>query len=192
MKNEPKKLQYKDYVKVDDNKDDVIDGLEGFESVAILAKRAQYRVTQRPIAYSVIGGIHNAGGKVCHLRFRIEIAEEMGWRLGDCIDIRLNRNTHQVMARKDNRRGYKLVATSKRNGISSYRISLRWQEDFGFPNVFSQVGCEIIRMIDGGVIFRICVEDDEIPYDTDYKIETTVDDGGVGFNPRTRANRIPS
>lgn len=158
-----------------------------FQSVAVLAKRAQYKVTQRPIAYSVNGGMHNASGKTICIRWRLEIAEEMGWRLGDCVDIRTDTDQPNViMVVKCDERGYKLFAASKRNGIACLYNRVRWQDSLGFPNVFIQVGCDVVEMIDGGVIFRIRVEDDEKPLgDMSYKEPTKIEGDAFGFTPRT-------
>lgn len=161
--------------------------LEGFESVSLLSKRAQYRVTQRPVAYSVVGGLHNSGGKTCHFRFRVDLTESLGWKLGDCVEVQLNRSNGQVAIFKSEERGYKLVATSKRNGIASYRVGIRWNEDFGFPNVYSQVGCDVVNEIEGGMIIRIRTEDDVKPSSdvASYKDPTKIDDSGLGLTPRT-------
>lgn len=169
---------------------------DGFESVAILAKRAQYKVTQRPVAYSVTGGIHNTAGKNIQIRWRIEIAEEMGWRLGDCVDVRIKRDRTPdepclVKVVKCAEKGYKLHASSKRNGVSSLRVGIRWEPSLNFPNVFTQVGCDIVEVIEGGMIFRIRTEDDERPLgDMSYKEPTRIEGDSFGFTPRTLTHRF--
>lgn len=163
----------------------------GFESLATLARRAQYKVTEKPIAYSVCGGVHNVAGKICYFRIRYEFAEDLGWKPGDCLDVLWDKERQIARLVKSEKRGYKLTISSKRNGIASYRIGWSWQDSFGFPDLKRQVSCDIIEVFDGGVELRIRAEDDDSEADfKPYKDAVIEDEGGVGFTPRTRSNYL--
>lgn len=160
-----------------------------FESISLLARRAQYKVTEKPLAYSVTGGEHNAGGKLSTLRIRYELAEEVGWKPGDCVDVLWDNDEQLGKLELSGVRGYKLTVTSKRNGIASYRISFTFLADFGFPDVTKQVGCTILEKGAGYIIFRINTEEDKPEEAPEYKLAPPAEDGGIGFTPRIETVR---
>lgn len=155
-----------------------------FESISVLARRAQYKVTEKPLAYSVVGGAHNAGGKLSVLRIRYELAEKLGWKPGDCVDVLWDNEAQIGKLQRSEIRGYRLTVTSKRNGVASYRVSFTFITEFGLPDVTRQVGCTVLEEGEGWLTFRINAEEDAPEEAPDYKLADASPDGGIGFNPR--------
>lgn len=160
-----------------------------FESISHLAKKAQYKLTDKKLAYSITGGEHNVSGRIVTFRLRHDLTIELGWKAGDCIDILWDKDQQVGRLVHSDHRGYKLVIVGKRNGISSLRVGFTWIEEARFPLVKSQVPCEY-ELIENGLQFKILIEPEDLLEVPEYKSITQALDYGAGFTPKSRSNNI--
>jgi hypothetical protein len=155
----------------------------GFQSLADISKYGQYKLTECPLTYSIVGGYHNAGGKLINFRILTRLAAEVNFNAGDCVDVLWDAERGVGRLERSAVKGWRLTVTAKRNGINSYRIVMTYSDRFGLPDVGKQVGCEIVEIGDGFIEFRLNVDDGDFEDAPDYKLAEKPTDDGPGFTP---------